>query len=254
MIDRDAFDAYDRALTTNAALVERAVDELVRRCAELSGRAFETALSEGYRSLVVAYGSFAAQAAVEFYRSRRAASGVAGSYEAVPYAPDDERLCRYDVRSALSSTGEPDALANSLRGTSRQRVMERADETLLGNAREDPAKPRWALVPHIGACGWCRMIGANGFMYAGKAKVDRARHPHCSCTPVVDFDPDPALEGYDADALYDEFSAARKTVLGSVRSEWDAMGQQERDSYKRPGRSAYDVYLRNRIVAEMSRS
>ena len=71
---------------------------------------------------------------------------------------------------------------------------------------------------------------------------------------MVDFDPDPALEGYDADALYDEFSAARKTVLGSVRSEWDAMGQQERDSYKRPGRSAYDVYLRNRIVAEMSRS
>lgn len=225
MIDRDAFDAYDRALTTNAALVERAVDELVRRCAELSGSAFETALAEGYRSLVVAYGSFAAQAAVEFYRSQRSASGVLDGYEAAPYSPDDEGLCRYDVRSALDSNKARGAIIDHLGGTSRQRVMERADETLMRNAQADPAHPRWALVPHIGACDWCKMLGSRGFAYRARATVMASRHSNCVCTPVVDFDVgNPSLDGYDPDALFDYYMehtrdkyAVRRTSSGGGR-------------------------------------
>lgn len=254
MIDKGQFDAYDRALSANASLVQRAVAALVAECEGLAGAELQRALAQGYPELVRAYGSFAAAAAVEFYAQQRAASNVKGRFEARQYAPDDLELCRYDVRAALEASQGLEAIARSLGATSAQRVMERADETLLRNAQADPARPKWALVPHLGACGWCKMLGSNGFTYANEAKVDRSRHPNCTCTPVVDFDTNnPSLEGFDTDALHDEFSAAKKSIEGQAKAEWAEMTQGEKDRYRRKGRSSYDVFMRNRIVGEMNK-
>ena len=129
--------------------------------------------------------------------------------------------------------------------------MEQADETLLQNARRDPARPKWALVPHSGACGWCAMLASNGFVYASESTANKSRHPNCRCRPVVDFDDDPLLEGYDHGRYEREYFKARKDIEDDVRKEWAAMSDEERDQWKVKGKGAYDHYMRNRITAQM---
>ena len=131
--------------------------------------------------------------------------------------------------------------------------MEQADATIIGNASRDPAHPLFALVPHAGACGFCIMLGSNGFVYHSRAKANASRHPNCRCRPVVDFDTEnPALAGYDPDAMHGAYSDARAAVEDDARAEWDAMSEEERAKWKVDGKGAYDHYLRNRIAAEMS--
>lgn len=235
MIPRDEFDRYDVALTTAARLARAAVEAL------LAGSPSPEELAAAYAELVRAYGSAAAAAAVELYRSLRASQAPPASYEAVIFEPDDAGLLAWDV-----------ANSPSLPDSSMQRVMGYADETLLRNADADPAHPRWALVPHAGACAWCRLMASQGFVYSSEASV--ARHPNCTCTPVVDFDArGPGLEGYDPGELYDEYRLARAEVEDAAREEWASMSPERRDAYKAKGRGAYDHFLRNRIVAAMAR-
>lgn len=235
MIPREEFDRYDVALTTAAGLARAAVEAL------LAGSPPPDQLAAAYAGLVRAYGSAAAAAAVELYRSLRAAQAPPTGYEAVVFAPDDAGLLAWDAANAAS-----------LPDSAMQRVMGYADETLLRNAAADPARPRWALVPHAGACAWCRLMASQGFVYSSEASV--ARHPNCTCTPVVDFDAtSPSLEGYDPGELYDEYRLARAEAEDAAREEWAAMSPEERVAYKAKGRGAYDHFLRNRIVQAMSR-
>lgn len=234
MIPRDEFDRYDVALTTAARLARAAVEALI------AGSPPQSELAAAYAELVRAYGSAAAAAAVELYRSLRASQAPPASYEPIIYEPDDAGLLAWDV------TNSP-----SLPESSMQRVMGYADETLLRNADADPAHPRWALVPHAGACAWCRLMASQGFVYSSEASV--ARHPNCVCTPVVDFDAtSPSLEGYDPGGLYDEYRLARAEVEDAAREEWASMSAEQRGAYKARGRGAYDHFLRNRIVQAMS--
>lgn len=233
MIPRDEFDRYDVALTTAARLARAAVEAL------LAESPSPEELAAAYAEIVRAYGSAAAAAAVELYRSLRTEQVPPTSYEAVVFEPADAGLLAWDASHAPS-----------LPESSVQRVVGYADETLLRNADADPARPRWALVPHAGACAWCRLMASQGFVYSSEASV--ARHPNCVCTPVVDFDAaSPSLEGYDPGALRDEYLLARTEVEDTAREEWAAMSPEQRDAYKAKGRGAYDHFLRNRIVQAM---
>ena len=112
-------------------------------------------------------------------------------------------LLASDVDEALRNS----AVAAALAARAVQRAMGYADATIQGNAMADPAHPRWALVPHAGACDWCRMIGSRGFVFKSSATAGAERHPSCRCIPVADFSDSPALDGYDPAALYDEYRA-----------------------------------------------
>lgn len=242
MIGRDEFEAYDKALQASADLAVSYIEEV---CRLFDGAALEQAVRASYPQIVRLYGSFAAAAAKEFYDARRASSGVRSDYTAEVFDPDDGWLLSHDAETLKT--------AAALSSTATQRVMERADETLLRNMERDPAKPRYALVPHAGACGWCRLMASNGFSYHSEARANGARHPHCRCTPVVDFGGSPMLEGYDPDAHRQEYDEARKRAVGKARADWDAMDESQRSAYGGKRRGAYDHFLRNRIASEMNR-
>lgn len=87
MIDKESFDVYERALSINAALVQKEVEALVSECNGMTGATLQRTLAQGYQELVMAYGSFAAAAAVEFYAQQRAQAAVGESYEPRQYAP-----------------------------------------------------------------------------------------------------------------------------------------------------------------------
>ena len=145
------------------------------------------------------------------------------------------------------------SVLDALAGRSQQRVMAYADETLVRNAQADPAHPRWAIVPHAGACPWCVMLGSNGFMYRSEGTADASRHPHCKCAPVVDFDVgNPSLAGYDPAAMRSAYRTCEEAVEDDARRKWASMGAEERARHTRRGKPSYDAYLRNRVAAEMA--
>lgn len=250
MISRELFEQYAKAIDANADLLQAAVAQLEAKLSGIPPSEVESALTAAYMALVARYGSFAAAIAVDFYASQREASGVNSAFVPEVSGTAPAWALRWDVADSYSGRDLAKAV-EKLGGKSVQRVMEQADETLLQNARRDPARPKWALIPHAGACGWCAMLASNGFVYASEATAGRSRHPHCKCRPVVDFDGDPLLEGYDCSRYEKEYLKARKAVEQDAREKWDAMSDGERERWKVKGKGAYDHYLRNRITAQM---
>ena len=245
-MERSDFDALDKALSINADLVA----ECVR---QLDGAMGADTLAAVYKSLVRKYGGQAAAVAVEFYRQQREAAEVAEEYEAQVYEPTNDALLSWDVRDAYERARSDSGVAAILAGRSQQRVMAYADETFVSNAKADRAHPKFAIVAHPGACGWCVMLSSNGFMYSSRAAASNARHAHCKCTPCVEFGSDPHLDGYDPEALQGIYSAARKSVKADAEHRWhDVMTDEEKARYRRNGKVSYDAYLRDRIANEIS--
>lgn len=254
MIDAGTFERYAAALDANADLLEAAVGELEGELSGVPAASLPDALGARYASLVMTYGASAAAVAVDFYASLRELSGAESGYEPSQADAQDAALLLWDARSILDTAGGDLRRAlPSLSGRAVQRAMERADSTLVDNAARDPAHPKWALVPHAGACGWCVMIASNGFMYHTRAKAAKARHANCRCRPVVDFDTEsPALEGYSPKTMRGAYRDCRAAVEDDAKAKWEAMSPEERAKYGGKRRGAYDHYLRNRISAEMS--
>lgn len=252
MVDKELFESFRKALGGNLDLMRKSFQEIAGQCDGMTRQEMVEFLSRSYFQLVSQHGMYASVAAMEFYELVRDLESLSTRYEASAFVPKNEGLLEYDARTTLSVQQEVEKLASKLFATASERVMEYADETIIENARADPAHPKWALVPHAGACGWCQMIASQGFVYRAKGKVENTRHPHCRCTPAVDFDTaSPTLDGYDPDALYARYKRAREKAEKDAWKEWSELSSQERERYGGNRRGAYDHFLRNRIVAHM---
>ena len=242
MVDAELYDSYRTALGACADMAKACVENLMEN---YSGSLTKAELTQVYQGLVKRLGTYAAQVALEFYRAQRELSQAEGEYEAKAYAPNNAALLAYD---AANST------ARQLPGIAVQRVLTYADETIYRNGAADPARPRYSVVPHPGACGWCLMVGANAWFYGAKSSAENQRHPNCKCTVVADFDHDnPSLAGYDPAELAARYDEAYSATSGDIEDEWRGMTREERERYARKKRSAYDVFKTKRIVAEMTR-
>lgn len=248
MVDEELFKGYRTALGASADMAKTACEQLV---AQYSGTLTKSELAEVYAALVRKLGQYAAQVALEFYEQLREQADPEEAYTPKTFEPSSAALLTWDANNMSYA---------QLPGIAAQRVMQYADETITRNAWSDPAHPRYALVTHAGACGWCMLIGSNGWMYSSEKTAAATRHANCKCTIVADFDTEnPSLKGYDPSALVDVYAQARRNVASDAQQQWAQMDEAERAKYARTYRSAkvstgvYDAYLRNRIVAEMTR-
>lgn len=253
MIAREPFERYRRALGANADMAEAELSTLWgEHLAGLSGAGLRDAMDELMPALAARYGDRAAAAAAEFYMEQRAASDAPGGYDAVPMAGVDHSAVAAASRAAFAEASTRAALGALLSGQLVRHVNQAADDTIVGNARRDPAHPRWALVPHAGACGFCLLIASRGFDYRSSGRV--ARHNGCRCTTVADFDrSNPSLEGYDEAAAHDLYSRAAEEVERTAWDEWGALDDGQRAAYRSRGRGDFDAFKRNRISAAMER-
>ena len=252
MIGEELFGAYAGAIDANAELLARAVESLASRLESSPPSADPAeAVAAAYAALVAEYGSYAAEIACDFYALARDEAGAAGSFEPEMGGGPDGALIADDARRAFEAHPDAPSALRSLAGTAVQRAMQRADATVSANAARDPARPKWALVPQAGACGFCVMLSSNGFAYASKATA-HPRHPSCRCRPVADFDAaNPSLRGYDPGAMQDAYRKCRDAVEADAREKWGAMSAGERAKWASSGRGGWDHYLRNRVAAEM---
>lgn len=216
-VDPDLFESYDKALGATAELVRRDVELLFENYARANlGAPGLSVMEQGLVTIKHRYGDVAAAAAREFYSRARAA--YAREHEGLEeYEPNygwsvPDKFVDQDLSDAVGGREgtrpfDYDAMCRSMSGHMMKYPLMEADRTMMGNAVRDPLHPKWAFVPHAGACAWCCMVGSNGFVFNSKGSASAERHAHCTCPVVVDFDTEnPALDGYDPDGMYDRFA------------------------------------------------
>lgn len=116
---------------------------------------------------------------------------------------------------------------------------------MLKNAARDGAEFAW--VPHGSeTCGMCLTIASNGWRRASRKtmKGDHAEHIHssCDCEFAIRFDGKSTVEGYDPDALREQYDNAegstwKEKVNFMRREQYKASGDkiraQKRTAYAR---------------------
>lgn len=240
-VDRKAFEAYRVALGRNYELAMRALSSVIASIPAGTPLNDVRDLMRGaYPALARRYGDVAAQAACEFYDAERArAVPDAESYTArMPERLGDELLAEDVGYRMKSSYGlgkfDPAVLDRAFQASLSRRVMGQADDAIVSNAQADPLHPKWAVVPHAGACGYCVILGSQGFNYSSEGTASVSRHSTCKCDVIADFDTkNPKLAGYDPDRLYDSYKDARDTVSGDADRRWAAMSDAEREAYRK---------------------
>lgn len=226
MIDRDLFDSYDTALNALDDLTRRAVEYMVKRYEGYPDDMLQNALEANLPATVQFFGREAAYAALDFYRKERASLQDAGDFTPKPAEVIQESWIHEDVAKAMEpqhkGTSDRTGLANNLAGKMMRRVRDRADRTITLNSERDPLKPRWAIVPHAGACPWCIMYASWGFHYASESSAKSQRHANCKCVVVKDSDTEnPVLEGYDPDGMRERLLRCGEDA-GTGVDNWEA--------------------------------
>nr|DAV56277.1 MAG TPA: minor capsid protein [Caudoviricetes sp.] len=157
--------------------------------------------------LVDKYGEAAATAAAEMYE----AVMVASTGRLVP-AELSETYGRKIVKSVyfasdLIRRGEYQRARSVLDSAIDYYTKQPARNTVYRNAKRDGA--RYARVP-TGAetCEFCLMLASRGWVYHTEEAAGgkgNSYHTDCDCMPVVSFSKNPVVEGYDPDALHQEY-------------------------------------------------
>lgn len=222
MVNPELFAAYRDALSGCGTLVRAAVEAILGSIPEGATEAQAAALLlQAYPDELTRHGIIAADLARQFYQEQRdLEDGLETDYTARAAGEIPRLWGIEDVREAV--TGARGTGLGALPGKAVKRTMQRADQTIYENSRRDPAHPRWAIVPHPGACLWCVMIGSRGFEYRTSMTADAQRHANCKCTPVCDFADDPHLDGYDPRALKDRYDQA--LAAGEIDTTGKALG------------------------------
>ena len=120
------------------------------------------------------------------------------------------------VRSAMRRA--PAILADEI----GKLVKKTSTRTMRKNAARDDAL--MALVPSGDGCPFCKMLGSRGWESARASKSFEAHlHAHCRCEYVVRFSDNLEVEGYDPEALYEEF----QQYEGSWNDKMNAMRREQ---------------------------
>lgn len=148
-------------------------------------------------AIATKYGEAAAAVTCEMYEAVAAAQGVSVRAAEPARTPTLEETGNV-IRSALERAPStvPDETGKLVKKTSTR--------TMRKNAARDGAM--MALIPSGDSCAFCLMLASRGWESARKDKAFEAHlHKNCKCEYAVRFNNDLNVEGYDPDAIYDDF-------------------------------------------------
>lgn len=173
----------------------------------------------------------ASSIALKFYKKQREAYGATDGFEPTYLGDVPDQWLFEDFKKTLAAHKDGtnvdfDGMKNALGGRMAHYALKAVDATIIGNAQRDPLHPKWAFVPHIGACAWCIMIGSRDFDFKSEKTASAERHPGCTCPVVADFDTkNPHLEGYDPEGMCARFKGIAELlgIDGHSDEDWHRM-------------------------------
>lgn len=208
MATRKQVEDYRRLNGDIVSLAQRDLDGFLARLDWSDTAAAREALIEFTDALVQTYGRPAALVAAQFYDDLRATSaGATGRYRAVMADGPTRSQIEGTVRWAMGQTDPADVLSGAL----QRYVSESGRNTIALNSGRDPSAGAWARVPSgLVTCDFCRMLASRGPVYRSAETAGQGTHYHdrCDCVPTQIWDGDDLPEGYDPDALYEEYQAS----------------------------------------------
>ena len=148
------------------------------------------------------------------------------------------RMVAADVDDAIGRALTRDTTRQAVGDVTARHVKRCGLETTRANAVRDRAM--WAWVCIGDSCPFCRTLGSQGWVHASKAvrAGQHAEHVHANCDCQFVVKPAGAVlevEGYDPDALLDEYTDAQKRAIaesgGTSRLGNQTINQMRRDGY-----------------------
>lgn len=146
--------------------------------------------------------------AAEFYDGLRAWAGVSDGFIAEAESNRNQEATDGAVRAFMQTQvdGKPFSVLQTLLAERVDYEIKRAaNECVAYNCKRDPKKPKWARVPSgIDTCDFCIMLASRGFAYQSEETASHA-HANCDCRIVPSWSRGTKVQGYDPDALYDQW-------------------------------------------------
>lgn len=205
---RTARDTLDGYLIT-------ALDRIMDTAHGAQGKAVKDLIINTIPEVVKAHGTVTAELTAELYALARTNAGLDDLFTPEPLWDPNEQQIAGSLRWSLqpingdSYTDEDYRRALDRVRASMTRLMRQAEsQTVMGNIRRDPGKPRYRRVPKAGACGWCMMIATRGYIYTEETVGGEHNkyHDRCKCSSEPEY-PGEELPKLlqDAQKAYDKF-------------------------------------------------
>lgn len=200
----------------------RAADEM--RSYILKGHTDAEAMQYAF-ALADRYGNAAATLTCSFYDSVAEAAGVT-----VPPAEPASPPSFGEIAKTVNGTKDnSEVLANAI-----GRLCKRTSaDTLLNNALRDGAQVAW--IPSGDTCAFCFTLASRGWGYVTKKTLKKGHaehiHANCDCTYAVRFNTTDNVEGYDPEAMREEYYA--ESGINGLRRKFYVQNKDKINAQKR---------------------
>lgn len=178
-----------------------------------------------------AFCEMAAALTASYYNDIRTASKPKRKYTATAMSGFDRQSALAAAQSIVDEfvAGENTEPWTQLMGDMVGRfIKDSADNCIVANAKRDPAKPRYAIVPLGDACAFCVMRASNGYTYPSRDEGVKS-HSKCRCTATPVFGND-RVQGYDVDSYKSQWDEASNAYLdGDISDELKASIEHQRE-------------------------
>ena len=246
-ISRESWALYQRAHRELQGAARKELDVFFNSLPDGAGMegANLRALQEKCVELVMKYGTADATLSASFYDEIMAMQG-ANVPECPVLSPDDAFVAQ-DVADAAAKATSNEAMRSLVGSVVSGHVKRSGIRSMQAAALRD--RMAWAWVCIGDTCAFCRTLGSRGWQAVSRSAVvgRRAAHIHdnCDCQYVVKA-PGRVLEieGYDPDALLDEYNDAHGDLNAMSRNSYTPEYAAQRNARRRElYRAAHDIQI-----------
>lgn len=220
MASQAEFDAYVATQRNIRALIQR---DLNAWWVEVGSRSAEEIreAARGFLPLLSnTYGEVSATVAADFFDEARAASvGARGRFSASLPRLQAAQVAARQVRWATEPlfAGDYEGALGRMTLVADGAAMQEGRNAIMHNAERDRSNPRFARIPVGKTCAWCLMLASRGAVYRSAESAGAAGQYHggdCDCQPMPSWTRDGTdfPEGYDSEALYQDYLRAREAT------------------------------------------
>lgn len=231
-LSRNDLEVYIKKL----AAINNKAAELLRKYVEKNGFSDRNALIDYAYALATKYGEGSGELACQMYD---AIAEIEGVY--VPTALPARTATIDETAKAINGALKMSPSGQLLDTVLVRLVKQVSADTMLQNAERDGAEFAWVMFGDT--CPFCMAISSRGWQRQSRSAMDGGHaehiHAHCDCQYVVRFNKKTKVQGYNPEALKEEYMSYggnSRTKINAMRREQyaqnkDAINEQKRNAY-----------------------